>query len=191
MSKITGILLAAGKSSRFGSNKLIHALPGGEAMVITSARNLLAVTNEVIAVVRPGDSEVIKALSMPGISIVENPRADEGMSTSIAAGIQAAADTDGWVMALADMPWVEPETIKFLFNALQQGASIVVPEYEGKRGNPVGFAAKWKDALCSLSGDKGARNLIKLHASEVMRISVIDEGVLRDIDVLEDIINAN
>lgn len=191
MRKITSLLLAAGSSRRFGSNKLVHPLSGGDAIAHVSARNLLGATDEVIAVVRPEDQKIKQALSLPGIQLVENPRAYEGMSTGIAAGIQASSDADGWVIALADMPWVTPETIRLLVEALKHGSEIVVPEYGGKRGNPVGFASKWKDALCSLSGDKGARELIKSHASEVMRISVNDEGVLRDIDVLEDIINAN
>jgi molybdenum cofactor cytidylyltransferase len=187
VSEITGILLAAGSSRRFGANKLLHQLPDGDAMAVTSARNLLGPLDEVIAVIRPEDQELKEALSLPGIQVVESPRADEGMSTSIAAGIQVSIDAEGWVVALADMPWVEPETIKLLVDALQQGASIVVPECEGQRGNPVGFAAKWKDVLCSLSGDKGARELIKSHASDVVHVEVKDSGVLRDVDVLEDV----
>ena len=187
MNKITGILLAAGSSSRFGSDKLLHPLPDGTVVGIAAARNLSQVLPKTIAVIRPGDQDLMEPFSQLGLKVIENPLADEGMSTSIAAGISASLDADGWVIALADMPWVKPESIELLLSLLQQGASIAVPEYEDQRGNPVGFNAKWKDALCSLSGDKGARDLIESHSSEVMRIDVNDEGVLRDVDVLEDI----
>ena len=187
MNKITGILLAAGSSSRFGANKLLHELPDGDAIAVTAARNLLGALDEVIAVVRPGDLDLKQKLSLPGVQLVENPRAEEGMSTSIEVAIQASSDADGWIIALADMPWIKSETIASLTKGLQEGASIVVPEYEGQRGNPVGFSSTWKDALCSLSGDKGARDLIMSHASEVIRISVIDDGVLRDVDVAGDV----
>ena len=189
MSNITGILLAAGSSRRFGSNKLLHQLTSGDAMAVSSARNLPGLLDEVIVVVRPEDEELKQALSLPSIQLVDNPHADKGMSTSIAAGIQAATNADGWIIALADMPWIKPETIQLLVEGLRDGASIVVPEYEGQRGNPVGFSSKWKDALCALSGDKGARDLIRAHNNEVTHIRVNDEGVLRDVDVLEDINN--
>ena len=189
MSKMVGILLAAGSSSRFGSNKLLHSLPDGTAIGVAAARNLQEALSNSIAVVPQGDLELRKAFSNLGMRVVDNPLASHGMSTSIVAGINASTDADGWVIALADMPWVKPETIRLLVEALKHGSEIVVPEYGGKRGNPVGFASKWKDPLCSLSADKGARNLIKSHAREVMRINVVDNGVLRDIDILRDVEN--
>jgi molybdenum cofactor cytidylyltransferase len=187
MSQLVGILLAAGTSSRFGTNKLLHPLPDGSAMVVSSARNLLQALPHTIAVVRPDEQEVAEALSIPGIQLVENSRADEGMSSSVAAGIQAAADAEGWVIALADMPWVKPASIRVLVERLHQGASIVVPKYQGRRGNPVGFASKWKDALSHLTGDQGARGLITTYADEVEPVSVDDQGVVRDVDVPEDV----
>ncbi len=187
MSKIVGILLAAGKSSRFGGNKLLHQLPDGTPLALACARNLLQALNDVVAVVRHDDPEVAKVLSIPGIQLIANPRADEGMSTSVAAGIQAAADADAWVIALADMPWVQSDTIQTLAKRLHQGASIVVPDYQGRRGNPVGFASTWKESLCRLPGDQGARGLITTHANEVERVSVDNSGVLREVDVPGDL----
>ncbi len=182
MSKIVGILLAAGKSSRFGGNKLLHQLPDGTPLALACARNLLQALNDVVAVVRHDDPEVAKVLSIPGIQLIANPRADEGMSTSVAAGIQAAADADAWLIALADMPWVNASSSRALAERLRQGASIVVPDYRGRRGNPVGFASKWKDALCGLTGEQGARGLITTYADQVERVSVDDSGVIRDVD---------
>jgi molybdenum cofactor cytidylyltransferase len=187
VSKIAGILLAAGTSSRFGGNKLLHELPGGNPMVVAAARNLLHALTDVIAVVRHDDREIAETLSIPGIQLIVNLRADEGISTSVAAGIQAAEDADAWVVALADMPWVKPETIQTMVKRLQQGVSIVVPDYQGRRGNPVGFASKWKDTLCHLSGDQGARDLISTYTDEVVRVSVDDNGVIRDVDMPGDL----
>lgn len=187
MSEITGILLAAGCSSRFGSNKLLHLLPDGTAVGVAAAANLMEAMPSSVAVVPQGDRELRKAFSDLGMRVVDNPLASHGMSTSIVAGISASADADGWVIALADMPWVKPDSIQLLVKALKQGSSIVVPEYKSQRGNPAGFSSNWKDALCNLSGDKGARGLIKSHSSEVTLINVHDEGVLRDVDVRIDI----
>jgi molybdenum cofactor cytidylyltransferase len=187
MSNLVGILLAAGSSSRFGSDKLLHPLPDGTAVGVAAASNLLEALPNSIAVVRSSDQGLIDVFEKLGMKVVENPHASNGMSTSIAAGIQAASDADGWVIALADMPWVKPVTIMAMTQRLKGGASIVAPEYKTRRGNPVGFSSDWKGRLKSLSGDKGAKDLLDEYRVKLDLMPTDDEGVVRDVDVKSDL----
>jgi len=187
MSKIVGILLAAGSAKRFGAPKLLHPLSDGVTIGVAAANILLQAAPESIAVVKTGDHDLIDALSTTGITVVENSRADEGMGTSLATGVNATADADGWLITLADMPWVQPETIIALADQLKQGASIIVPIYQGQRGHPVGFSARWRGQLQELSGDKGARDLIANNSDELKLLTTEDSGVIKDIDHAQDL----
>ena len=185
--KIRGILLAAGSSKRFGSNKLLQALPAGAPEAgtpigLAAAKHLLDALPESIAVVRPRAQKLGKLLRDAGCNTVVCKNAGEGMGTSLAAGVRAAAEADGWVVALADMPFLRPETIRVIAKALSEGAAIAAPSYRGERGHPVGFARRFLEELSSLHGDSGARTLLDQHPDWVTAHEVEDPGVLRDID---------
>jgi molybdenum cofactor cytidylyltransferase len=109
------------------------------------------------------------------------------MGTSLAAGVRAAAEADGWVIALADMPFVRPETIAKIVKAMEQGAAIAAPKTGGQRGHPVGFARAFFEALSSLKGDAGAREVLKRYPDRIVLCEVDDPGVLRDIDQPSDL----
>ena len=182
MTDIVGILLAAGTAQRFGAPKLLHALPNGVPIGIAAARALIQAVPNAVAVVQPGDQILIESFSDIGLKIVENPFANDGMGTSLAAGIRATPEAGGWLIALADMPWVCPATICMLADRLRNGASMVAPVYAGRRGHPVGFAHRWGEKLQTLCGDKGARDLIADHSDELVLQTTLDAGVLEDID---------
>jgi len=186
--EIAGVLLAAGSAQRFGGNKLLHSLPDGTPVAVAAARTLVQAVPVSIAVVRPGDTELTEHLSALGLRIVENPLATEGMGTSLAAGILATADAAGWIIGLADMPWILPGTIATLADRLRAGASIVAPVHAGQRGHPVGFSSRWRRDLCLLTGDMGARGLLKAHTSLLDKLETDDQGVIGDIDFQADII---
>jgi molybdenum cofactor cytidylyltransferase len=184
---IRGILLAAGSSKRFGSNKLLQALPAGTPEAgtpigLAAAKHLLDALPESIAVVRPRAQKLGKLLRDAGCNTVMCKNAGEGMGTSLAAGVRAASEADGWVVALADMPFLRPETIRVIAKALSEGAAIAAPSYRGERGHPVGFARRFLEELSSLHGDSGARTLLDQHPDWVTAHEVEDPGVLRDID---------
>src|SRR5437879_1243682 len=165
---IRGILLAAGYSTRFGSNKLLQALPegapeAGTPVGLAAAKHLLEALPESIAVVRPRAQKLGKILRDAGCNTVVCKNASEGMGTSLAAGVRASSDADGWVVALADMPFLRPETIRVVTKALQEGAAIAAPSFHGERGHPVGFARRFYEELSSLHGDDGAREFVKEH----------------------------
>jgi len=190
--KIRGILLAAGSSKRFGSNKLLQALPAGAPEAgtpigLAAAKHLLDALPESIAVVRPRAQKLGKLLRDAGCNTVVCKNAGEGMGTSLAAGVRAAPEADGWVVALADMPFLRPETIRVIAKALSEGAAIAAPSYRGQRGHPVGFARRFLEELSSLHGDSGARTLLDQHPDWVTAHEVEDPGVLRDIDKPSDL----
>ena len=190
--KIRGILLAAGSSKRFGSNKLLQALPAGTPhagvpIALAAARNFVEALPESIAVLRPRAQKLGQILRDAGCNTVVCKNAGEGMGTSLAAGVRAAADADGWVVALADMPFLLPETIRVIAQAISDGAAIAAPAYRGERGHPVGFARRFFEELSALHGDSGARALLDQHPDWVTVREVDDPGVLRDIDKPSDL----
>lgn len=184
---ITGILLAAGQSTRFGSNKLLHPLDDGTAMVLASARHLKSVLTTTIAVVDDINNEVAKLLTQEGIQVIENSLASEGMGTSIACGVTNSPEAQGWVIALADMPSIPENIIQAVVTGLEQGADIIAPVYNKKRGHPVGFSARYAQALMQLHTDEGAHSIIQANSDSLELIETTDRGVIVDIDMPESI----
>ncbi|ALK33206.1 hypothetical protein Bpla01_64820 [Burkholderia plantarii] len=186
-----GVLLAAGLGTRFDpsgrDSKLLAALPDGTPVVVAAARHLLAVTPEVHAVVRPGAGRLAAHLTDAGCRVLVAEEAIQGMGASLAAAVRASRDAGGWLVALGDMPWIDPAAIRAVAQAITSGrASIAAPHHGGRRGHPVGFAAVHGEALAALDGDAGARALLGAHP--VARIEVDDPGVLRDVDTREDLV---
>ena len=184
---VCGILLAAGVSKRFGSDKLMHPLAQGVPVAAASLANLRAAIPHVIAVVRPGAPALENLLSAAGATVIQCANADEGMGVSLAAAVSASCDVAGWVVALADMPYIRPETIEKITASLAAGAAIAAPAYRGERGHPVGLSAHFRAQLEALRGDEGARALLRQNASLIELIEVDDPGVCSDIDTPADL----
>ena len=196
--RVVGILLAAGRGSRFGGDKLVAPLrtaargvPAGIPLGVAAARNLVAALPESVAVVRPGDAALSRLLVTTGVRVVECASADDGMGASLACGVAAAADADAWVVALADMPWIDPATIVKVADALRAGANIAAPVLRGQRGHPVGFSRRHYAALAALTGDEGARNVMASNAADVVPIDIADTGILVDVDRPQDLRRSN
>ncbi len=180
--RICALLLAAGAGRRFGADKLSAALPDGTPVGVAAAQNLLAAGCETLAVVRTADAGIAPALARLGVRLTPCVDADLGMGHSLACGVRASAQADGWLIALGDMPFVRPASIAAVAAALARGAPIAAPSYGGRRGHPVGLAAGFRDHLLGLRGDEGARRLLRAHAGRMVRVDVDDPGVLRDVD---------
>lgn len=191
-SRIHGVLLAAGRSERFGRAKLHVPLPKGSdsgvSIGVVSCRNLVAALHHVTAVVRRGDDALGASLAREGARVVVAARADEGIGASLAAGVAALPDASGYIVALADMPFIAPATIERVAQAIRDGASVAAPRYRGERGHPVGFAATHRQALLALVGDEGARRLIAANSNALTLIDVDDPGVVRDVDTPQDLV---
>lgn len=186
-SPIVGILLAAGMGSRFGSDKLLHPLADGTPMALAAAQRLLPACDQVAAVLRPGSDTLAALLEAAGYRVVFSAESAQGMGHSLAAGVGATADAAGWVVALADMPFIETASHQKIADALRQGASLAAPYYLGQRGHPVGFAHHWLKQLAALDGDAGARALLAAAADQLVHCEVADSGVLRDVDRPDDL----
>jgi len=189
---IRGILLAAGYSKRFGSNKLLQSLPAGSPEAgtpigLAAAKHLLEALPESIAVVRPRAQKLARILRDAGCNTVVCKNAGDGMGASLAAGVRSTSDASGWVVGLADMPFIRPETIRTVAKALHDGAAIAAPSFQGRRGHPVGFARRFYEELSSLHGDNGARQFLEQHPEWVKVFEVDDPGVVRDIDEPSDL----
>jgi molybdenum cofactor cytidylyltransferase len=188
VSEITGVLLAAGAATRFGSDKLMHPLPDGTPIALASALVLRAALPQMLVVVRPDSSALAQLLMQHGIRTVVAANTADGMGASLAQGIAACAEAQGWLVALADMPFIKPSTMVAIADALRDGAAISAPVYQGQRGHPVGFTTRFAAQLMALSGDEGARAIVREHAAEVRQIECDDPGVLADIDRPADLI---
>jgi molybdenum cofactor cytidylyltransferase len=185
--KFVGLLLAAGSASRFGSDKLQHPLPHGVSIAVQAARHLKAEIPRVVAAVRPQAAETARALEAEGCEVVICERAAEGMGASLACAARAAGNADGYLVALADMPFVRRSTIAAVREALARGAMLAAPYWRARRGHPVGFAGRLRGALEASSGDEGARRLLEAHAAELVKVPVGDPGAIRDIDQPSDL----
>lgn len=183
---VHGILLAAGAGTRFGGGKLLHPVADGTPIGVLSWRNLVSALPNSIAVVRPGDDQLAAALRAAGAHVEIAEDAHRGMGHSLACAIAATSQATGWVIALADMPNLKPETLRAVALELTRGASIVVPTFRGERGHPVGFSRDHRDALLALSGDQGARSIVQRNASHIARLDVDDPGILQDVDTRAD-----
>lgn len=195
---VVGILLAAGIGLRFDPSaqrlKLLESCPGQDAEPIAraAARSLRAAVSTVIAVVRAEDSpnqqRLRSLLTEQGCTVLRCQNAQEGIGASIACAVRASASAAGWIIALADMPRVQPQTIVAVRKAITDGAASAAPFYQGQRGHPVGFGAVCGAELAALTGDTGAREVLARHRP--VRIDVEDPGVLCDIDEPVDLMPA-
>jgi molybdenum cofactor cytidylyltransferase len=184
---IVGLLLAAGAATRFGSDKLRHELPHGVAIAVQAARHLKPEVSRVVATVRPEARELSRALAAEGCEVVVCENAAEGMGASLAGAARAAGEAAGYLVALADMPFVRRSSIAAVRDALAAGAAIAAPYFHARRGHPVGFAGRFRAELERLAGDEGAKRLLAAHESEIVKIPVGDPGVIRDIDTPGDL----
>ncbi len=197
---VVGILLAAGKGERFDPSsqrlKLLQSLgsgaQGAEAIAASAARSLRAAVGTVIAIVRDeagANQNLLRALLVEqGCTVLPCERAYEGIGASIACAVRASTHARGWIIALADMPQVQQQTIAAVRKAIIEGATSAAPFYRGQRGHPVGFGAICGPELSALQGDVGAREVLQRHPP--VHIEVDDPGVLCDIDEPADLIKA-
>ena len=182
---IVGVLLAAGRSTRFGSDKLLVPLEDGTPIGVAALKSLVTAVDAVVAVVRPGDTALAAALAAQGARATECPNAAEGMGESLAWGVRGSPTAAAWLIALGDMPWTRPAAIERVVDALRRGAPIAAPSWQGRQGHPVGFAARHYAELIALSGDLGARPVIERHG--VLLVDADDSGVVRDVDAPQDL----
>lgn len=184
---IVGILLAAGKGNRFGGGKLLSTLPDGLPIALAAARNLQPACDRLLVVLRPGDTALADLLTADGFAVMVCHDAEAGMGHSLAAGVRASAEAGAWVVALADMPYIQSTSHHGVAARLRAGDSLVATKFQGRRGHPVGFSGRWRDQLSMLTGDQGGKAILEENPGELRLVEVDDPGVVRDIDRPEDL----
>ncbi|WP_428410439.1 nucleotidyltransferase family protein [Hyphococcus sp.] len=179
------ILLAAGAASRFGADKLSAPLRG--ARVIDHAAAALTASGCAHRAVIVNSENVISGL--PGFETVINPDAAKGLSTSIRIGVNwaEACGAKGVLIALADMPFVDPDHYVRLFETANANRNQCAFTAAGeKRSPPAIFSAGWFSQLRDLEGDQGAKHLLSTQP-KAAGVSA-QEKMLADIDTSEDLI---
>jgi molybdenum cofactor cytidylyltransferase len=138
-------------------------------------------------VLRPEQSELQMRLVGESVQVLIDRAPDGGMGSSLAHAVRSSPEAIGWLVALADMPFVKSSTLCSVVEALRSGAEIAAPVYRGRRGHPVGFSKRWFAELSNLQGDVGARRLIENHPLSITFVEVDDPGIHRDVDTPDDV----
>lgn len=191
------IVLAAGRGSRFAGagHKLEQSL--GTGTVLGHALQSALASQLPLVVVTTAAFEPLARQSVAARDVIVVPEANVetrkpsrglqlGMGYSIAAGVAARPDADGWLILPGDMPRVQPRTLLAVARQLDDGAVVAYAQHRGRRGHPVGFAAELYSELVMLQGDEGARRLVARYPA--IGVDVDDAGVLVDVDTAADLI---
>jgi molybdenum cofactor cytidylyltransferase len=177
---IAGILLAAGLSRRFGRQKLLQPYRG-ELLVRKTARCFLEAGLQPVVAVVSNDPAFGDALAGLHLTMVENARPEDGISSSIALGLRALPDTTtAALIGVADQPNLSAEAVEELLRAFSAGR-IVVPRFGDHRGNPPVFDRRFFDELMELRGDRGGQVVVTAHPEAVIEVTLA-EAIGDDVD---------
>src|SRR6185312_10512462 len=186
--RIAAVVLAAGMSSRMGSNKLMAELNGKPLVRHAVEAALASAAAPVIVVTGNEEAKTRAALSGLNVSFVGNPDFARGLSTSLKTGIAAVPpDCDGAIVLLGDMPGVSAALIDKLIASFDPGEdrAICVATRNGKHGNPVLWARRFFEEIASIEGDVGAKALVGAYGDLVREVEAADDAPLIDIDTPE------
>lgn len=177
------LVMAAGFSRRFrasgGEHKLLTMLNGKPVLQHTLAQ-VAATGLDYFVVTRPQEVQTA-ALVPDGRAVFCN---SAGIGESIAAGVGASADYDGWLITLGDMPLLSCASLRAVADALQE-APLARAVVNGEPGHPVGFRREFYPALSTLRGDTGAREVLRRAPCRMVHLA--DRGCVLDIDTLADV----
>ncbi len=188
---INAIVLAAGLSRRMGAaNKLL--LPYGRKTVVETVVSKILTSNPETTIVVLGHegSAVRAALQHLPVQFVDNPDYATGMTTSIQCGVRAAGP--GAVMiCLSDMPLIEPEAYFFLQTVFKERLpddpdAIIMPQYNGQKGNPVIFSETYRSAILAHTDPEGCKSIVQANREHLVLVNLNTAAILEDMDYPED-----
>jgi len=185
---IVGVILAGGSSSRLGRPKQLLSLGDRPVLAHTLAHALAADLDAVIVVLGHEAATVRERIDFAGAQVIVNNEYREGQSTSLRAGLAALPpDADAALFILGDQPLIGPAVHDALLAARRAtGAPIVLPTYEGVRGNPVLIARELFPELAGVTGDQGARGVIRAHSAAIHNVPIPGPPPTDDLDTEED-----
>lgn len=184
---VSAVVLAAGLSTRMGRNKLLLNFKDKPLIARLVDTLLTSKIDEVIVVLGHEIEKVRAELQGKPVRLVHNPDYREGLSTSVRTGVDAVSpDADGIMICLADQPLLEPADVNQIVaafaDAKKVNKSIVVPFFEGERGNPVILDASLRVAILGIVGDVGCKGVIKRYPEKVYALQMENDHVVRDVD---------
>ena len=186
--KLALIMLAAGNSRRFGSNKLMYEVDG-VPMYQRTLRLLQKAAeripdSRIVVVTQPQYSEIIDVVKETGAEVLFNPKPERGIASSMQIGLEIAKDADACLFTVSDQPWLTAETIIALYDAFQsENKGMACTRHGEKTGNPCIFSKKYYRKLMEITGDKGGKQIIKRYPEDVTYLKISDERELQDVDV--------
>jgi molybdenum cofactor cytidylyltransferase len=186
-SRVAAIILAAGKSTRMGEAKQLLRLGESTVLGLTIDNVRRSVVNEIVLVLGSSAEAIRRRLPpslLEDLYVVLNPAFEQGMASSLRAGLSALhPQVEAVLIVLADQPFVRPDTLDQLARQHHRApAQIVIPTYQGVRGNPVLLDRSIFPEVMALEGDVGCRAIVASHPEGTMNLEVEDEGILLDID---------
>ena len=186
MSRVAGIVLAAGGSTRFGRSKQLLDWNGKPLVVHVADIALVAGLDPVVVVLGCDAERVRAALADRPVRTAMNWRWEEGMSTSVRAGLTALPlDAEAAVFLQCDQPLAGPDLVQRLVARWKEtDAPIVHPVHRGRRSTPVLFARSLFPELARVTGDKGGRVLFGRYPTATVEVD--DPDLLADVDTPEE-----
>lgn len=193
-----GLLLAAGSGQRFdpaAPGRKLEQLVDGRSVASHALHALLDCCDAVLLAARTANAPIALEATALGVGVLVPETSALGMGHSLAALAVAATErfpmAETLVVALADMPWIEPATVRQLIDVSRTRDAIVQPVFDSVKGrivgHPVVFPMRYCDALAACTGDTGAREVLRRHAADLLQIAVQDPGVIRDVDTPADL----
>ena len=190
---ISAVILAAGESRRMGKQNKLLLPVAGEALLVKLIKSVCdSDVGQVIVVIGHEAEKIRRKLNNFPLSFVYNPNFSEGMTTSIKSGVkEVSPDCDGYMICLADMPFINTSEINKLIHAYAQNRIkekrlIVIPVYQGHRGNPVLFSTEFREDILEHKIEYGCKGVIMKNFESVKEIEMDDDSMLLDVDTLED-----
>ena len=184
--RVAAIVLAAGKSTRMSSNKLLADLHGAPLIRRTAEAVCSWTLDRNFVVTGHEADKIAEALQGLDITIVYNADYSLGLAVSLRRGLEGLSpDANAALVCLGDMPLVEAGTVRELIAGFGSHRTICVPVYRGTRGNPVLWGRAHFPAMMQLAGDRGAKGLMDQFSENVVEIETSDEGVIADADTPE------
>lgn len=186
------ILLAAGQGLRMGGpNKLLLPFRGRTVLETTLSELCAADIGRVLVVTGHRRESVAPVLEAFPVREIFNPDFESGMTGSIQAGVRAAEEGTGFMICLADMPMITAAAYQLLAGSFlsftsQDERSILLPRFGETKGNPVIFAATYRDEILRHSEPEGCRGIVQANATHVYWADMPDNSVLRDLDTPDD-----
>ena len=185
---ICAIVLAAGRSQRMGTQKLLLPFAGSTVIARVADAFLGVPVDQTIVVIRENDQQLRAALSGRPVIFVENLDPNSDMLGSVRGGLRALpAAAETILVSPGDLPLLDPKLIREMLAAFRAtGRGILVPVHAGRRGHPLVFSARFREEILTSFDGAGLRGLLQAHAGEVFEWLSVDAAVLEDIDTPDD-----